>query len=65
MGGLRGTEERLFKVSRGLVINFKITKGMREREGGEEAIWQPDEKPRHRRKRCETVEGQSGCILSG
>ncbi len=32
-GGLRGTEES-FKVSRGLVINFKITKGMR--EGGKE-----------------------------
>jgi hypothetical protein len=28
-GGLRGTEES-FKVSRSLVINFKITKGMRE-----------------------------------
>jgi hypothetical protein len=32
-GGLRGTEES-FKVSRGLVINFKMAKGMRER--GEE-----------------------------
>jgi hypothetical protein len=32
-GGLRGTEEN-FKVSRGLVINFKIAQGMR--EGGEE-----------------------------
>ncbi len=28
-GGLRGTEES-FKVRRGLVIDFKITKGMRE-----------------------------------
>ncbi len=37
-GGLRGTEES-FKVSRGLVINFEIAKGMR--EGGEEFGSQP------------------------
>jgi hypothetical protein len=37
-GGLRGTEES-FKVSRDLVINFEIAKGMR--EGGEEFGSQP------------------------
>ena len=36
-GGLRGTEES-FKVSRGLVINSKMAKGMRER--GEELCCQ-------------------------